>query len=88
MITKRFGIIVDYVHTFSEFQSNYKPQSFYNPIGVGIEIETGGHVFHITMTNAPAILENNYIPESTDSWLKGGMKLGFNISRVFQLGEH
>ena len=88
MITKRFGIIADYVHTFSEFRDNYKPQNFYDPIGIGVEIETGGHVFHITMTNAPAVLENNYIPETTDSWAKGGMKLGFNISRVFQLGKH
>jgi hypothetical protein len=88
MITKRVGILLDYVHTFSEFRDNFKPQNYYPPLGVGVEIETGGHVFHITMTNAPAILENNYIPETTDSWLKGGFKLGFNISRVFQMGKH
>jgi len=88
MITKRVGIIVDYVHTFSEFRGNYKPQNFYDPFGVGVEIETGGHVFHLTLTNAPAIIENAYLPETTDSWAKGGVKLGFNISRVFQLGKH
>ena len=88
MITKRVGIIVDYVHTFSEFRSNFGPQNYYDPFGVGVEIETGGHVFHLTLTNAPAIIENAYMPETADSWAKGGIKLGFNISRVFQLGKH
>ena len=83
-LTKRLGLIADYVYTFSEFRSNYKPQRYYSPLGIGVEIETGGHVFHVTMTNAAGIMENNYIPETTDSWQKGGMKLGFNISRVFQ----
>lgn len=88
MITKRVGIIVDYVHTFSDFRASYKPQNFYDPFGIGVEIETGGHVFHLTLTNAPAIIENAYATETTDSWAKGGVKLGFNISRVFQLGKH
>lgn len=88
MITKRVGIIADYVYTFSQFRQDYDPKSFYDPFGIGVEIETGGHVFHLTLTNAPAIVENNYIPETTDSWAKGGIKLGFNISRVFQMGKH
>jgi hypothetical protein len=55
-------------------------------LAIGVEIETGGHVFHINFTNAAGIIENNYIPNTTDSWLKGGYKFGFNISRVFNLG--
>jgi hypothetical protein len=84
MITKRVGIIVDYMYTFSEYRSNYRPINYYDPFGVGVEIETGGHVFHITMTNAAGIVENNYIPNTTANWGDGGIKLGFNISRVFQ----
>ena len=84
MITKRFGIIMDYVYTISDYRSNFRPINYYDPFGVGIEIETGGHVFHITMTNAAGIVANNYIPNTTANWGDGGMKLGFNISRVFQ----
>lgn len=84
MITKRLGIIMDYVYTLSEFRANYEPLTYYDPFGVGVEIETGGHVFHITLTNAAGIVENNYIPSTTADWTQGGMKLGFNISRVFQ----
>ena len=84
MITKRVGIIMDYMYTFSEYRSNYRPINYYDPFGIGVEIETGGHVFHITMTNAAGIVENNYIPNTIANWGDGGIKLGFNISRVFQ----
>lgn len=85
-LTKRFAIIGDYYYTFSKYRTNNAANPFYNPLALGIEIETGGHVFHINLTNASGIIENNYIPNTTDSWLKGGYKFGFNISRVFNLG--
>lgn len=86
-ITKRVSIIADYYYIFSKYRTNNKINPFYNPLAIGIEIETGGHVFHINYTNASGIIENSYIPNTTDSWLKGGYKWGFNISRVFYLGR-
>lgn len=85
-ITKRLGIIADYYYTLSDYRKNNTANPFYNPLAIGVEIETGGHVFHINFTNASGIIENNYIPNTTDNWLKGGYKFGFNISRVFNLG--
>lgn len=85
-ITKRVGIIADYYYTLSDYRTNNTATPYYNPLAVGVEIETGGHVFHLNFTNASGIIENNYIPNTTDSWLKGGFKFGFNISRVFNLG--
>ncbi|MCW3085292.1 MAG: hypothetical protein JWP12_2658 [Bacteroidetes bacterium] len=84
-ITKRFSLIADYFYTFSKYRTNNSANPFYNPLAVGVEIETGGHVFHLNFTNATGILENNFLPNTTDSWLKGGFKFGFNISRVFNL---
>ena len=49
----------------------------------GIEIETGGHVFHLNVSNSAGIIENDFISNTTDSWGDGNYKLGFNISRVF-----
>lgn len=86
-ITKRMAIIADYYYIISKYRTNNSANPFYNPLAVGLEIETGGHVFHINYTNASGIIENNYIPNTTDSWLKGGYKWGFNISRVFNLGR-
>jgi hypothetical protein len=85
-LTKRFAIIADYFYTFSPYRTNNPTTPFYNPLAVGVEIETGGHVFHLNFTNASGIVENNFIPNTTDSWLKGGFKFGFNISRVFNIG--
>ncbi len=82
-ITKRMCLLADYVHTFSKFRQNNTANPFFDPIGLGLEIETGGHVFHITWTNAEAILENNFIASTRSNWLSGQFKLGFNISRGF-----
>jgi hypothetical protein len=88
-ITKRLSIIADYFHPFSTFRStaNEIPDvTFYDPIGIGIEIETGGHVFTINLTNSTGIFENEFIPYTTSDWMKGQFRLGFNIGRDFLLG--
>lgn len=88
-ISNRIGFIAEYYYPFRSQASKdyYKSQgiTFSNPLGVGIEIETGGHVFHVTFTNSTAILENQFIPETTTSWLQGQFRWGFNISRRFTL---
>lgn len=82
-LTKRIAIIIDYFYTFSKYRTSNSSSPFYDPFAIGIEFETGGHVFHLNFTNSAGIIENNYIPYTTDSWLKGGFKFGFNVSRVF-----
>lgn len=82
-ITKRMALLVDYYHIFSDYRINNPQTAYYDPLAIGVEIETGGHVFHLNFTNALGIIENDYIPNTTDSWGKGGYKFGFNISRVF-----
>jgi len=57
----------------------------YNPLSVGFDIETGGHVFQIILSNSTGITENIFIPETTGKWGNGGICLGFNISRVFTI---
>jgi len=81
--TKRMALIVDYFYNFSEYRTNNKSTPFYNPLAIGLEMETGGHVFHMNFTNNGGISENNFIPNTTSNWLKGEFKFGFNISRVF-----
>lgn len=85
-LTKRFALLADYFHMFSELRQK-KNSGFYAPLGIGIEIETGGHVFHMFFTNNAGIIENAFIPNTTSSWANGEFKFGFNISRVFILGK-
>lgn len=81
-LSKRFAVVADYFYNFSEYRTN-NPNAYYNPLGVGIEIETGGHVFHVNYTNGSAILESSLLTSTQDTWTKGQIKLGFNISRWF-----
>jgi len=91
-LTKRMAIIVDYYHFFSKYRSDLKADKqsdvdYFNPLGIGLEIETGGHVFHLNFSNSAGIIETQYIPYTTKNWLDGGFRFGFNISRVFGLGD-
>jgi hypothetical protein len=82
--TRSASVITDYSHTFGRKNVLLK---YYDVLGLGIEIETGGHVFSIMFSNAGGTLENDYLVNTTDSWGKGGMKFSFIISRMFPMGK-
>jgi hypothetical protein len=59
---------------------------FANPLSIGFDIETGGHVFQLHFTNATGMNERAFMTETTSRWSDGGIRFGFNISRVFTIG--
>lgn len=77
-LTKVMGLIVDTSIPIGETEAK-------TALGVGLEIDTGGHVFQINFTNAKAIFETDYIPNNRDTWGNGEVGLGFTISRIFNL---
>lgn len=83
-VTRSMCIIADYFYTFSNYRRNDAHPKFYDPLGIGLEFETGGHVFSIMFTNSPAIIETEFL-DTNDSWGDGGIKFSFNISRNFNL---
>ena len=90
--SKRMALIVDYFYVFrsSDSKTYFEDEldfQFYNPLSLGIEIETGGHVFNLSFTNSTAILENQFIPSTSSSWGGGEFRWGFSISRTFSLGK-
>ncbi len=82
-LTKVFGIIADFTLPFSDLRTT--SNGYYPPVGIGLEIETGGHVFQVNFTNATGIMETDYIPYTTSNWGDGEFRLGFTISRLFNL---
>jgi hypothetical protein len=82
-VTKRMCLIGDYFYNFAPFYMNNT--SAYNPLSLGFELETGGHVFSMFFTNSPALIENSFIPYTSDTWTKSQVKFGFCISRTFAL---
>lgn len=85
-LTKRISLNAEYYYIFNP--KSYMSQQVHDPLSVGIDIETGGHVFQIILTNSLAMIEKGFIGETTGSWGKGDIHLGFNISRVFTLKKH
>jgi hypothetical protein len=81
-LSKRLSLNAEYYYTFNP-NAKVLETRYYNSCSVGVDIETGGHVFQIMLTNSQGMREGTYIPQTTDSWLKQGIHLGFNISRVF-----
>lgn len=56
-----------------------------NPLTIGFDIETGGHVFQLLFSNSTAISERNLVGQTMNDWGKGDIHFGFNISRVFTI---
>jgi len=56
---------------------------FNNPLSVGFDIETGGHVFQVHFTNAQPMYDAGFMTDATGDWSKGDFFFGFNLSRVF-----
>jgi len=83
-LTKRMSINAEYYYKI-EPNAKYLETRTYNSASIGIDLETGGHVFQIMLTNSLGMREGTFIPQTTDNWLDGGIHLGFNISRVFSL---
>ena len=54
-------------------------------LSLGFDIETGGHVFQLHISNANAMFERAFISETSGKWNKGDLYFGFNISRNFVL---
>jgi hypothetical protein len=90
IVPGKFNLLVDYFHTFrsDQVKRDYYEQRqrrFYDPLGVGFEYMTTGHVFRFNFTNTTEILPNRYIPHTFTSWSKGQYRWGFTIVRKFTL---
>ncbi|MBI3138111.1 MAG: hypothetical protein HYZ15_05975 [Sphingobacteriales bacterium] len=90
LVANRLNLVVDYFKIFRNQASrdSFKLNDnirFYDPLGIGFEILTSGHIFRLNFTNATEILENRFIPRTVTSWGKGQFRWGFTISRKFTL---
>jgi hypothetical protein len=78
-LTQRFSVNGEYIYVLP----NQITSTYYNSLSLGVDIETGGHVFQLHLTNSTSMLEPGFITESVGQWKNGGVHFGFNVSRVF-----
>jgi hypothetical protein len=87
-LTKRVALNAEYYHVLP---NQIVSQPFYQTLSLGLDIETGGHVFQLHFTNSPDMTYRGFITESPEPWfmrnddgrLMSGIRFGFNVSRVF-----
>ena len=78
-LTQRFSINGEYIYVLPN--QIYSPYT--NSLSLGVDLETGGHVFQLQLTNSTSMLEPGFVTETVGQWKKGGIHFGFNVSRVF-----
>ena len=83
-ISNRTAIIFEYYY---QFNNNTEEQN-YDPLGIGLEIETGGHVFQLVFANSQAMIEKSFITETAGNFFEGDIHFGFNVVRSFQLKKN
>lgn len=78
-LNTRLSIIGEYYYRLTDELTN----EFNDSMGIGLEIETGGHVFQLNFTNSRSMVEKGFITETDGDFFNGDVHFGFNISRVF-----
>lgn len=78
-VSKRVNITSEYYIRFD------KLAGYYNPLSIGFDIETGGHVFQLHVSNSKGMTERTFINETTGNWMDGDLCFGFNIVRALAL---
>ena len=77
-VTKKVSVNSEYFYALSTMTESHQ-----NMLSVGVDIETGGHVFSLHLSNSRGMNEYAFLTQTTGQWLEGDIYFGFNISRVF-----
>jgi hypothetical protein len=80
-VSKRISINMDYAVRMNKMENT--PYS--NPLSIGMDIDTGGHIFQMLFSNSQAMNDVAYFTNGLGTWDKGqrGIFFGFNMYRVF-----
>ncbi|WP_400192834.1 DUF5777 family beta-barrel protein [Hymenobacter sp. B81] len=80
-LTKRFSLNAEYYYLLPDS----KPADVRNALALGFDIETGGHIFQLHVTNAQGMIEPLFATETRGNFFKGDIYFGFNVNRNFTL---
>ena len=86
-LSRRVTLNAEYYYT----PSGQMNRPYAQPLAIGFDIETGGHVFQLHFTNAADMAYKGLITQTDEKWLAksddgdlvSGIRFGFNLSRVF-----
>ncbi len=84
-ISRRMALTGEYVYRIPPPTETTYFTNYHNSLSLGLDIETGGHVFQFQLSNSLPMFERGFITETDQSWTKGAIHIGFNITRDFTL---
>lgn len=79
MLNRRVALCIDYAMHMNRFENS----SYEDPFAIGVNIDTGGHVFQLMISNAQSSNEPGFLSNAEGNWMDGDVYLGFNISRSY-----
>jgi hypothetical protein len=82
-VTKSVAFTTEYYHRLDVPENN----PYNNTFGIGVDIETGGHVFQLVFTNTRGLTERAFITQTEGDFADGDIHFGFNVTRTFQFGQ-
>jgi hypothetical protein len=80
-LTKRLALTADYFYLLPGNTAD----TYQNALGVGVDIETGGHVFQLHLTNSKGMTEKFFVPQTDGNFFKGDIYFGFTVARSFTI---
>lgn len=72
---------IEYMHDFSDDLINK------NPLSVGVDLDTGGHLFQLVLTNSQGMFTQALFTNAQGDWAKGSLFFGFNLIREFDINK-
>jgi len=84
-LSNRISFSTEYYYVIPASRMTDTEKSMNNCLGIGFDIDTGGHIFQLHFTNASSMVEKGFITETSDNWIKGEIHFGFNLNRQFPL---
>lgn len=79
-LSKRLSVNLDYAFKINQLKN---APLYQNPLTLGLDIETGGHVFQMVFSNSQPMNDVAVFTNATGNWNGGSLYFGFNMYRVF-----
>lgn len=83
-LTRRISLNAEYDYLP---ENQVKSMEVHSSLSLGFDIETGGHVFQLHLTNSQGMIDPVFVSQTTGTWGKGNIFFGFNVSRAFNTGK-
>lgn len=78
-LTKRLSFNAEYAKKINSVSNTL----YTDPLTIGLDVETGGHVFQLVFSNSQPMNDVSYFTNGTGNWTSKGIYFGFNMYRVF-----